>query len=107
MTVNGKEYSLWEQFVEKKKQFIGGVLEDYGDFIDEMVKGDPTSTMSVTKITDISLEPNGNDSAFFTVHGEGFTCGFDVSCGGIAGGEKGWITFNGYGGHKWRIKAPD
>ena len=48
---------------------------------------------------------NGPTSAYFTVGGEEFSCGFDAHFGDILGsGEKGWITFSGYGGHKWRIK---
>ena len=57
-----------------------------------------------TKIIDITLEPNGKDSAFFSVIGENYACGFDVEVGGIIGGKEGWLTFSGYGGHKWRIK---
>lgn len=94
LKVNGKYYPLWSQFVERKNEWIGKVLEDYD--MDEVL---------VTTITDITLEPNGEDSAFFTVEGEEFGCGFDCAYGGITGGEEGWITFSGYGGHEWRIKS--
>lgn len=57
-----------------------------------------------TKITDITLSPNGKDSAFFEVKGKDFGCGFDVHHGGIIPGEEGWLTFSGYGGHTFRIK---
>ena len=93
MIVNGKEYPLWSQFVETKNDFIGGVLEDHD-----------MGQISKTEITDISLKPNGKNSAFFSVDGEKFGCGFDVQHGGIQAGEEGWITFYGYGGHTWRIK---
>jgi hypothetical protein len=35
--------------------------------------------------------------------GQDFACGFDVKYGGVTGGDPGWITFSGYGGHTWRI----
>lgn len=92
--VNGKFYPLWSQFVDRQGEWIGNVLEDH----------DMGMVIS-TKITGISLKPNGEDSAFFSVDGEDFGCGFDVAHGGIVGGEEGWITFTGYGGHKWRIKS--
>jgi len=93
MEVNGKFYPMWGNFVEKKDEFIGGILQDLdmGYCIE-------------TKITDITLTPNGKDSAFFSVVGEEFTCGFDTGHGGITGGDTGWMTFSGYSGHKWRIK---
>lgn len=95
--VNGRRYPLWSQFVERKSEWIDGVLEDFGDpFM-------PCKLM--TAITDITLKGNGKKSAFFSVSGKDFSCGFDVSVGGITSGEEGWITFNGYGGHTWRIKS--
>lgn len=103
--VNGKEYKLWNQFVDGKEKWIGGTLQDFGDSMDiamDLIDGSGT-----TIINDITLRPNGDDSAFFSVDGEEFGCGFDVSCGGIAGGEEGWTTFSGYGGHTWRIKRED
>lgn len=98
--INGRSYPLWSQFVEGKKKWIGGTLQDFGDSTDRALGLNPVTT----KIKDIELSANGNDSAKFMVIGENFSCGFDVEHGGITGGEKGWITFRGYGGHKWRIK---
>lgn len=94
MEINGKEYPMWSQFVDKKADFIGRDLEDHD-----------MGMIAKTKVTDITLKPNGEDSAFFSVEGEDFGCGFDVGHGGIGAGEDGWITFYGYGGHTWRIKA--
>ena len=96
MIVNGKEYPLWSQFVERKSEFIGGVLQD----MDEGCTADTTTT-----ITDITLTPNGSDSAFFSVEGESFNCGFDVKYGGITKGDAGWLAFSGYDNHIWRIKS--
>lgn len=98
--VNGRVYPLWSQFEDRKKEWIGGVLEDFGDSFDNLLgfKG------GLTEITDITLEPNGKESASFSVEGKDFSCGFDVKVGGVIGGEEGWITFSGYGGHTWRIK---
>ncbi len=102
ITINGKQYPLWSQFVEQKDRWIGGVLEDFGDSMDKRMFGD--GAHGKTKITDIRLKPNGKENAFFSVDGEDFTCGFCTSVGGVIAGEKGWITFSGYGGHEWRIK---
>lgn len=98
MKINGKEYPLWSQFVERKKEFIGLRLQ-------EITSGPPETGFAETQITDITLKPNGKDSAFFSVDGEEFDCGFDVGHGGIGAGEKEWITFHGYGGHEWRIES--
>jgi len=93
MEVNGKVYPMWGKFVQKKEKFIGGILEDHD-----------MGMCARTKITDITLEPNGKDSAMFSVDGKDFSCRGDVSYLGITGGEPGWLTFCGYGGHIWRIK---
>ena len=95
MIVNGKEYPLWSQFVERQKEWIGGILEDHD-----------MGMLMKTEITGIELVPNGDDSAFFSVDGKDFSCGFDVNYGGIQAGEEDWLTFSGYGGHTWRIKQP-
>ena len=94
MIVNGREYPMWSQFIERKEEHIGKDLEEF--------EGDE---MSSTKITDLTLLPNGNDSAMFTVEGEDFSCGFDVRNGGIAAGEEGCLTFQSVGGLKFRING--
>lgn len=103
MKVNGKEYPMWGQFVEKQEEWVGGRLEDNGDQFDRSLGLD----MLGTTIRGIELVENGEDSAFFSVLGEKFDCGFDVKHGGIGTGEEGWLTFYGYGGHTWRIKKPE
>jgi hypothetical protein len=103
MEVNGKIYPLWSQFVSRKSEWIDGKLQDFGDSMDVRLLG-PESFPVETIITDIILEPNGDGSAFFSVVGKDFTCGFDVRCGGIAPeNDEDWLTFGGYSGHKWRI----
>lgn len=101
ITINGYDYPLWSQFVEGKEKFVGGTLEDFGDPMDRHMG----FKAAKTEITDITLLPNGNNSAMFSVVGKDFTCGFDVHVGGVTAGEEGWITFSGYGGHEWRIKS--
>lgn len=97
--VNGRTYLVWGQFVEMKARWIGGILHDMDPL------GGPEGIR--TEITDITLEPNGKDSAMFSVEGKDFGCGFDVRYGGISGteNEPGWLMFSGYGGHRWRIKS--
>ena len=104
MIVNGKEYPLWSQFVEKQDEWIGGILHEEGDSMDKAMGLEPMTTA----ITGIELKANGEDSAFFEVIGEDFSCGFDVRHGGIGGRqEEGWLTFSGYMGHMWRIKKKE
>jgi hypothetical protein len=101
--INGKVYPLWNKFVERKEEWIGGILHDNGDSMDRAIGlGDLT-----TEIRTIELRPNGEDSAWFGIVGKEFSCGFDVKYGGIVAGEEGWVTFSGYGGHTWRIKQPE
>jgi len=105
--INGKVYPLWNQFIDQKEKWIGGVLEDFGDSMDRAMFNLDKSDLT-TEITDITLVPNGTDSAFFSIEGKDFGCGFDVQYGGIPGSqEPGWLTFSGYGGHKFRIKEKE
>lgn len=104
MEVNGKHYPLWGQFVKGKNKWIGGILEDFGDSLDKTLGYKGMKCI----ITDIELIPNGKDSAFFSVVGDLFSCGFDVKTGGVSGkGDEGWITFGGYLNHVWRIKPKE
>jgi hypothetical protein len=103
--INGKQYPLWSQFVDRQAEWIGGILEDFGDSHDQRMF--PDEYPAKTEIIGIELRPNGKDSAFFEIIGKDFDCGFDVHVGGIAGKEGGaehWLTFSGYGGHEFRIK---
>jgi len=99
--VNGKEYPLWGQFVDRKEEFIGGILEETQDSYPQ-VPGEA----SQTEIVDITLKPNGETSAMFHIVGKDYSCGFDVGHGGVTAGEEGWLTFAGYGGHEFRIQKP-
>ena len=104
MIVNGKEYPMWSQFVERKQEWIGGLMRDTGSNMDRSFGLKPMTT----EIMDIELVPNGENSAFFRVKGKDFSCGFDVSVGGVSGNgeDKEWLSFRGYGGHRWAIKRP-
>lgn len=90
MKVNGRFYPMWGQFIEKKQQWIGGILEDL-------------ETGISTEIVDISLMPSGLGSAYFKVKGEGFSCGFDVQHGGIGSGEPPYVNFSTRFGLNFRI----
>lgn len=103
--INGRAYPMWSQFVHRKAEWIGGTLQDFGDSQDRRMGLAGPGGMT-TKITDIELRANGSTSAWFEVTGENFTCGFDVTVGGIIGGDEGWLTLHGYGGHTWRIQKP-
>jgi hypothetical protein len=101
--INGKVYPFWGQFVDKSDEFKGGTLEDFGDSMDRRMGFNGATTTIVM----IHLRKNGTDSAFFEVIGQDFSTGFDVKYGGVITGDDGWITFSGYGGHKWRIQKQD
>jgi len=101
--INGKQYPLWSQFVDRKAEYIGKVLQDFGDPMDRAIAGSDAGL--TTEITDITLTPNGKESAAFSVIGKDFTCAFDVQYGGVSEGASGWVTFAGYGGHAWRIQS--
>ncbi len=99
--INGRYYPLWSKFVHRKAEFIGRKLQDLGGPGDD-------SEVAETIITGITLKPSGDDSAMFSVDGKDWGCASDVQYLGIGRGqEPGWITFYGYGGHTWRIQAPD
>lgn len=100
IVINGKVYSMWQQFVHQQKEWIGGTLEDFGDSMDRGMGALPIKTI----ITGIVLRENGKDSAYFEVNGKDYGCGSDVKYIGITAGDEGWITLSGYSGHKWRIK---
>jgi hypothetical protein len=102
-SINGKYYPLWSQFVDRKAEWIGGTLEDFGDSFDSAFG----LSGSTTTITDIALEPNGKEHAAFSVIGANFTCGGSTEYLGVVGGEPGWITLRGYGGHTWRFKQKE
>lgn len=99
--VNGKEYPLWGRFIDRKEEWLGGTLEDFGDSFDRRMGYKGTIAM----ITNITLVPNGEEHAFFEIHTDKGGFGFSTSVGGIGGDqEEPWLTFSGYGGHKFRIK---
>jgi hypothetical protein len=99
--VNGKHYTLWQQFVDRKDEFIGGRLVE--TCMDSMCVA--CGETAETLITDIELLPNGKDSAFFRIVGEKFRCGFDVQYGGVSGSHSkndGGIPFHSqYGDPFW------
>lgn len=107
ITVNGRKYPLWSQFVEGKADWIGGILKDHGDSMDRAIGLEESPE---NKILDIILKENGPDSAWFEVVGEEYSCGFDVKYGGVSGAHAhvpGRINFSGYGGHSWWIQKPN
>ena len=99
--INGRLYPLWSKFVFDKARFIGRKLQDLG------TPGSLFDESGETTITDIRLTANGDESAMFHVDGDGWGCACDVLYLGVVGEtEPGWITFSGYGGHKWWIEVP-
>jgi hypothetical protein len=84
ITIDGKSYPLWSQFVEDKS-WIGGTLEEFSDGFSEG---------AITTITDITLA-NEDGGIWFTIHGKDFDEGFNVQYGGIGGNQtEGWLTFH-------------
>jgi hypothetical protein len=95
MVVNGRHYPMWSQFVEKKSEWIGGKLHET----------DNIAGTCETTITDIKLEPNGDDSAMFIIKGKDFDATCDVRFLGIAGKGNGLILHTQFG-TSWRISKP-
>ena len=100
--INGKTYPMWSRFVEEKAKWIGGTLEEVRECM-----GPAHNERPSTRIVDITLTPNGVDSAMFSVVGEEWDCASDVQFLSVdpAACEDGWLGFGGYGGHMWRIKG--
>lgn len=102
-------HPLWDQFVARQDEWIGGILEETVDGFPPLAdyqNGLPART----KIVGIELRPNGPDASFFEIIGDKFSCGFSTTVGGIdcsPGQEEGWLGFRGYGGHAFRIRKPD
>lgn len=95
--VNGRSYPLWSQFC-LDPSWIGGTLQDL----------DPDSGGATGRIINISLLPNGADSAMFEVTtDQGWSCACDTKYLAVDNRqEPGWMQFCGYGGHRWRIAKP-
>lgn len=99
--INGRIYPMWSQFVHQKDKWVGGILTDIGDPMDRRMGYEGATT----KIADVKLIPNGDDSAIFTVKGEDFTCSGDVQHLGVSPTRivENGITFSGYMNHQWAI----
>lgn len=95
--------SIWEQLVDRKQEFVGKILIDYGDSFDQ-ANGLVGRGGAITIITDMTLKSNGPDSKYFSVIGKDFTCGVDIGHGSVTTDEKVLIVY-GYGGHRWTIET--
>ena len=104
---------IWQQLVDRKEEWIGGDIEDFGDSFDRRFCDEGTFPIR-GKISDMEFRKNPTcdeekypPGMWFGVSAvEGFSCGGDTEHVGITGGEEGWLTFSGYGGHTWRIRRP-
>ncbi len=95
--------TIWEQLVDRKSEFIGKRLQDFGDSMDRSM-GLAGEGGETTIIEDLQYQQEASYNCFEVV-GKDFTCSFNTKYGGVGGGEPGWLTFYGYGGHKWRIET--
>lgn len=90
-----KCYPLWQQFIDRKSEWVGGELiccESHDE--------------NTTKITDISLQEIG-ESAVFSIHGKDFDCCFNVKYGGVAGSDRDdYLMFTTCFGMRFYIKKP-
>jgi hypothetical protein len=96
--VNGRVYPMWQQFVHRKDEWIGGILQDLDD--DPLLGG---ATCPPTEITDVVLRENGSDSAWFEFSGKDYACGFDISVGGIGAPIGDELTLYGYGSMRFSV----
>lgn len=74
ITLNGKSFPLWSQFVEKKNEWIGGTLEEFGD---QFCDG------ATSEIIDITLDKEESGDVSLTFHCKDFDESFNVQYGGI------------------------
>ena len=104
IVVNGKVYPMWQQFVQKKDEWIGGILTDYGDNFDKNFYNMSEDFPMKTEITDIVLLPSSIDSAMLIFQGKDFDCGSDVQYLGIVVDKDCvGLKFEGFAGHEWSI----
>lgn len=95
-----------QDVLDRKAEFIGGVLVDYGmgGSMDRVIP--PPQDGFRTTIQDIRMRPNG-ESRFFEVVGEKFTCGADVGHLSIVKSHfvpgDWFVSFRGFGGHPFVI----
>lgn len=104
MTINGKTYPMWGSFVENKDRWIGGVLHETS--YDAWPPGVTCDPAGPTEITDVKLEPNGKDSAVFSIIGKDYTCACDVRYLGVGArgdGKRGFMLC-GFGGLQFTIE---
>ncbi len=97
------KYSDLMALVENKNNYIGWTLIDSGDIID---RGLGLVNKPLTnKVIDVEFSLNKDKtSAFFSIVGNKFTCGFDVEHGGIRKQiNENELEFYGYAGHSFLI----
>jgi len=93
---------MWQELVDKKDQWVGGKLKDFGDTIDRaLVK--PELIGMETTIVDFRLTDK-----WFEVIGEDFNCGGSRDHIGITGSPKfpiegSGLAIAGYAGHEFHI----
>lgn len=106
LTVNNHPYFVWDRLISQKDKWIGGLVFDQGNYMDDDRRGDfnykrPEQTGA---IKDLKLEPSGKELAKFTVEAEGFSITEEISVLSIDVKTKpGTIMFAGFGGHKFEI----
>ena len=98
ITIDGKSFPLWSQFVERKNEWVGGSLEEFGD---QFCGG------ATTEITDITLSKE-SDCVFLTFRGKEFDESFNVEYGGIDSHQPDpdWLYFSVIMCPGFRIKQP-
>lgn len=86
---------MWKELVDQEKEWIGGVLIDYGDSIDRNLGATPQQTTIIGfKLTD----------DWFEVKEEKFCCGGNRRFLGLSPNQNGnGITISGYGDHEFKI----
>lgn len=88
-----RHYPLWQQFVDRQDEWIGGILtdEDAGES---------------TTIKSIHIDREDTYDAF-RVEGDGWGCAFNVEFGGVVpSGMKNTIRFYAAGGMSFTITKP-
>lgn len=84
MNTNQKQYPLWQQFVDRQSEWIGGILTDEDSFLggSTKIKGIHIDRFPAQEATEDRCAIEAYDS--FRVEGEGFDCSFNTQYGGIS-----------------------
>lgn len=111
LTVNNHPYFIFDRIIGQKEKWVGGVLFDHGNYLDDNRRGDFNFSLPprTGKLKDIQLLPSGKELARLLIDAVGddgadFKIEEEVSVLSIdATSKPGTLLFAGFGGHKFEL----